>query len=159
MKLELGNQDSFFFNAQEQMLPKANISKVTLNTFNSFRLSSENKIFDMMDKEAQIDYQKQALAEIQKNYPDLSKIHEKKHEEHGKKICCNCKKSRCLKLYCECFAAQKFCQECNCLNCANLSTNSEERDQVMKAVMNRNPSAFKPKFEIEEVILFLLKGV
>ena len=27
---------------------------------------------------------------------------------------CNCKKSRCLKLYCECFAAGIFCDNCNC---------------------------------------------
>ena len=27
---------------------------------------------------------------------------------------CNCKKSKCLKLYCECFAAENFCQSCNC---------------------------------------------
>jgi hypothetical protein len=34
---------------------------------------------------------------------------------------CNCKKSKCLKLYCECFAAELFCEGCNCLDCSNTS--------------------------------------
>jgi len=32
---------------------------------------------------------------------------------------CNCKRSKCLKLYCECFAAELFCDGCNCVNCNN----------------------------------------
>lgn len=32
---------------------------------------------------------------------------------------CKCKKSRCLKLYCECFAAKEFCTGCQCVNCLN----------------------------------------
>ena len=34
--------------------------------------------------------------------------------------CCNCKQSRCIKLYCECFAAGVYCnQTCNCVDCWN----------------------------------------
>ena len=36
---------------------------------------------------------------------------------------CNCKNSKCLKLYCECFALGEYCNNCNCLNCHNNSTN------------------------------------
>ena len=33
---------------------------------------------------------------------------------------CNCKRSRCLKLYCDCFAAGKPCgPSCNCRDCQN----------------------------------------
>jgi hypothetical protein len=32
---------------------------------------------------------------------------------------CNCKKSRCLKLYCECFAGELYCDGCNCNDCHN----------------------------------------
>lgn len=33
---------------------------------------------------------------------------------------CSCKKSHCLKLYCECLAAQRMCDElCNCEGCKN----------------------------------------
>lgn len=32
---------------------------------------------------------------------------------------CNCKKSKCLKLYCECFAGELYCNGCNCADCHN----------------------------------------
>lgn len=33
---------------------------------------------------------------------------------------CNCRKSKCLKMYCECFHLQIFCsQNCNCIDCGN----------------------------------------
>lgn len=32
---------------------------------------------------------------------------------------CNCKRSKCLKLYCECFAALRYCSSCNCVECNN----------------------------------------
>jgi hypothetical protein len=32
---------------------------------------------------------------------------------------CNCTKSQCLKLYCDCFANGEFCYMCNCMNCFN----------------------------------------
>lgn len=37
-----------------------------------------------------------------------------------KNIQCNCKKSRCLKLYCDCFRMEKYCDGCNCIECANI---------------------------------------
>ena len=37
---------------------------------------------------------------------------------------CNCKKSKCLKLYCECFAAGAFCDQCSCQNCQNTPDNA-----------------------------------
>ena len=32
---------------------------------------------------------------------------------------CNCKKSKCLLLYCECFSAGVICIDCNCIKCKN----------------------------------------
>lgn len=33
---------------------------------------------------------------------------------------CNCKKTKCLKLYCDCFAVGELCDEqCKCINCCN----------------------------------------
>lgn len=77
-----------------------------------------------------------------------------------KKICCNCKKSRCLKLYCDCFARGKGCtKECNCQNCQNNESNVEERKAAMQNTLERNPIAFKPKVNqlegsVEEQVKF-----
>ena len=61
-------------------------------------------------------------------------------------IRCNCKKSRCLKLYCECFAARKMCvDECKCLECANNSSHSKQREDAIKQVLERRPDAFHTK--------------
>ncbi len=40
---------------------------------------------------------------------------------------CNCKKSKCLKLYCECFANNYYCEGCNCLACHNLLVHEPAR--------------------------------
>lgn len=34
-------------------------------------------------------------------------------------ICCTCKHSSCIKLYCDCFKNGLYCNGCNCLNCLN----------------------------------------
>ena len=60
---------------------------------------------------------------------------------------CNCKKSRCLKLYCECFAARQICQNCNCSNCENTMEHESARKDAIKSALERNPNAFKPKIE------------
>ncbi|XP_021907759.1 protein tesmin/TSO1-like CXC 5 [Carica papaya] len=58
---------------------------------------------------------------------------------------CNCKNSRCLKLYCECFAAGIYCDGCNCLNCHNNVENEDARQDAVGATLGRNPNAFRPK--------------
>ena len=75
---------------------------------------------------------------------------------------CNCTKSQCLKLYCDCFAngninlQQKeiifqykflgeFCFNCNCNNCLNNLDHEDERQRSIKQCLDRNPNAFKPK--------------
>ena len=52
---------------------------------------------------------------------------------------CNCKKSKCLKLYCDCFALGMGCSpECNCCDCSNHEDN-DERKLAMDAILDRNP--------------------
>lgn len=58
---------------------------------------------------------------------------------------CNCTKSQCLKLYCDCFANGEFCHNCNCNGCLNNLPNEEERQRSIKQCLDRNPNAFKPK--------------
>lgn len=71
----------------------------------------------------------------------------------NRKMCCNCKKSHCLKLYCECFTNKLYCQGCNCTNCLNTPANSEAREKAMQATLERNPVAFDPKItRVEEAV-------
>ncbi|XP_055372505.1 protein lin-54 homolog isoform X2 [Condylostylus longicornis] len=58
---------------------------------------------------------------------------------------CNCTKSQCLKLYCDCFANGEFCQDCNCKECFNNLEYEDERQKAIKMCLERNPAAFKPK--------------
>lgn len=64
---------------------------------------------------------------------------------------CNCKKTKCLRLYCDCFSKGRVCTEdCNCQNCDNLEEKSEIRSKIMKATRERNPLAFRPKIKSYE---------
>ncbi|OMJ84715.1 hypothetical protein SteCoe_14104 [Stentor coeruleus] len=58
---------------------------------------------------------------------------------------CNCKNSKCLKLYCECFAHGEYCNNCNCINCHNNSSSENFRKEAIQGILERNPQAFRPK--------------
>ncbi|XP_038139009.1 protein lin-54 homolog [Cyprinodon tularosa] len=54
---------------------------------------------------------------------------------------CHCTRSKCLKLYCECFSAGVMCSNCGCSNCQNNEEHEEERREAIK--LRRNPNGFK----------------
>jgi len=58
---------------------------------------------------------------------------------------CNCKSSRCLKRYCECFAAGLPCSGCNCVGCYNNSEHAARRQEAVEAKLQRDPHAFRSK--------------
>jgi len=67
-----------------------------------------------------------------------------------RKRVCSCKKSRCLKLYCECFSAGVICSGCKCMECANDGDHEEERLQAVETIKMRNQNAFAPKIVDEQ---------
>jgi Tesmin/TSO1-like CXC domain, cysteine-rich domain len=75
-----------------------------------------------------------------------SKTGSSKDSKKGK---CNCKKSKCLKLYCECFAARLYCSGCNCKECHNMPEFEHERDKAVKAAITKNRAAFEPRINEE----------
>ena len=75
----------------------------------------------------------------------MSVPHGTPQREHKR---CNCKNSKCLKLYCECFAAGKYCDGCNCFNCKNNAAFATERREAVEATLERNPNAFRPKIAV-----------
>lgn len=62
---------------------------------------------------------------------------------------CKCKKTKCLKLYCECFAAKSFCNDnCSCMECLNREdgNNNKERNIAIHSLLIKNSSAaLKPE--------------
>jgi len=60
---------------------------------------------------------------------------------------CNCRKTNCLYLYCECFAAGQLCGPlCKCSGCKNTKDNERGRKKAQNARLARNRQAFAPKF-------------
>ncbi|RLM60885.1 protein tesmin/TSO1-like CXC 5 [Panicum miliaceum] len=60
---------------------------------------------------------------------------------------CKCRNSKCLKLYCDCFATGRYCKDCNCTNCYNNGSheNARARQDAINAVLERRTAAFMPK--------------
>jgi len=59
---------------------------------------------------------------------------------------CNCRNTKCLKLYCECFASGKYCNpRCHCISCLNRQATERQRRHAIDAALSRNPHAFRPK--------------
>lgn len=74
------------------------------------------------------------------------------HDETGSstqastQVTCNCKRSKCLKLYCDCFSQGFTCGPfCKCENCSNLPGFESIITKSRKSIMKRNPTAFDKK--------------
>ena len=79
------------------------------------------------------------------NGPDL-KIHPYRSAKKKDAKSCNCPRSRCIKLYCECFQAGRYCSsDCCCKKCLNLKSESGpvgKRTFAIQNILSRNPFAF-----------------
>ena len=70
-------------------------------------------------------------------------------EKSKKKFSCKCKKSECLKLYCDCFANGEKCIGCNCCNCSNQIGNEFVISKTYEEVVGKNPIAMKLNLQKE----------
>ncbi|CAL4934847.1 unnamed protein product [Urochloa decumbens] len=90
----------------------------------------------------------------QKTIPNADESFQESHKKRRRKLkngdgdsCrhCSCKKSKCLKLYCACFAAKVYCSGyCSCQGCLNNHTHEETVSCIRKRTESRNPLAFAP---------------
>lgn len=84
--------------------------------------------------------------------PNLQSEH--KHPQQStptakkEKVACHCKKSKCLRLYCECFAKGLICGvDCACNDCHNIEDLKDLRELVVQETLEKNPFAFKSKYK------------
>ena len=98
--------------------------------------------------ESQHDFQHESLHESR-----LALRHELQHDlqqmlgevsEKG----CRCRSSKCIKMYCDCFAANRYCTAaCVCSGCENVTTNEASLKRTRASIQRRNPNAFQNKVE------------
>lgn len=78
--------------------------------------------------------------------PILFVSHKEAVKETKKKVCCTCKKSNCLKLYCECFKKGRYCNKCLCPDCNNIPEKDENRQSAINFLKSKNKYAFQSCF-------------
>ena len=59
---------------------------------------------------------------------------------------CNCRNSKCLKLYCDCLRSGKVCNNCNCIGCENTVSSKLRAEKIIK-IKKKNPKAFMPIYQ------------
>jgi len=95
-------------------------SDITTATNSSVSLSPNN------ESNIPLMYQKYQIGSLNGLAPSpqiLPFIYQENQKNHlldiKTKPCCSCNKTKCIKKYCECFANNKFCTNCLCLDCRN----------------------------------------
>eukprot|EP00457_Paulinella_chromatophora_P003083 gb/GEZN01003088.1/.p1 GENE.gb/GEZN01003088.1/~~gb/GEZN01003088.1/.p1 ORF type:complete len:679 (-),score=40.52 gb/GEZN01003088.1/:149-2185(-) len=78
-----------------------------------------------------------------------SPVQDEGDDSQSKNRRCNCKKSKCLRLYCECFQRQAYCSDCNCQGCENKPEFESQRQASIDKLLVRDPSAF---FRIKQTV-------
>lgn len=65
----------------------------------------------------------------------------KPNQDKKKTRHCNCKNSKCLKLYCECLAYGEYCDDqCNCCDCHNTVQKEEVRNYALSVIAEKKPA-------------------
>lgn len=107
----------------------------SINNYKTLQVKMEPmETTELLDSLSNIN-NKNIISEDAGQYDETPGVVRRKH--------CNCSKSQCLKLYCECFANGEFCQNCTCKDCFNNLQYEDERQRAIRSCLERNPSAFK----------------
>lgn len=114
--------------------------------------------FDILDNNNSLKLKKPVVKEkkapcSKKNKKCCSKKTKKVKKKEEKKPLhkCKCTKSKCLRLYCQCFAKGLICGvDCDCTDCHNTEEFKTLRDLVIQETIEKNPYAFKSKYKKHE---------
>lgn len=83
---------------------------------------------------------------------DLTGITDSRPDQNKKKAKCKCKNSKCLKMYCECFATGNYCKDCSCKDCHNIPEYKEESQKAKEHIVLKDPECYQRR------VLFLKKA-
>ncbi|XWS57660.1 hypothetical protein CRYUN_Cryun09bG0192500 [Craigia yunnanensis] len=119
------------------------LSKSTLSSIKMGEIPHDNRT-------VVAEYSSETPATFGGNEADHNSPEKKRHfelvEESVACKRCNCKRSKCLKLYCDCFAAGLYCIEpCSCQDCFNKPIHENVVLETRRQIESRNPLAFAPK--------------
>lgn len=89
--------------------------------------------------------------------PSASQVRKRKRS-NSDQITCKCKKSGCLQMYCDCFAAGKNCDGCACSDCKNDGLHHDDVHAAIKRIKANNPHAFEQKIIPEGQAVIHSKG-
>ncbi len=89
--------------------------------------------------------------------PSASQVRKRKRS-NSDQITCKCKKSGCLQMYCDCFAAGKKCEGCACSDCKNDGLHHDDFHAAIKRIKANNPHAFEQKIIPEGQAVIHSKG-
>ncbi|KAM7260429.1 hypothetical protein ACFE04_016170 [Oxalis oulophora] len=145
-------------------LPKGHITVHQINTVPNIAFHSQNKPITPTCSSPSDSFQDMENATLQNkrvfsNLESTDFIEESDHHSPQKKRMkssstndgdgckrCNCKKTKCLKLYCDCFAAGVYCDgPCACKGCFNKPEYRDLIEEAKQQIESRNPTAFAPK--------------
>ncbi|GAU18862.1 hypothetical protein TSUD_228520 [Trifolium subterraneum] len=145
-QLSLANSTSLLLSACQDHQHLSVVS-VSVSSERELDPTSDNGVQPAEDCSQALAYM--AAEDFNQNSPKKKRQMKRKSEPVGEiEGCkrCNCKKSKCLKLYCECFAAGVYCIEpCSCQECFNKPIHEDTVLQTRKQIESRNPLAFAPK--------------
>ncbi|OVA00486.1 CRC domain [Macleaya cordata] len=138
---------------QQESLAIVRASSATFQSSHDVKLMNETLQLELIEHHMTPFDERKTVSENTDRFEEFNQSYPKKKrkktlnsiEGEGCKRC-NCKRSKCLKLYCECFAAGIYCAEpCSCQGCFN---KPEYEDTVLgtrQQIESRDPLAFAPK--------------
>lgn len=89
-----------------------------------------------------------SMFSFQKNKNPNTDIQQPQTSNPGQTSKCTCANSRCLKLYCACFANGETCgPQCQCRSCYNNESSADIRKAIIEETLMKNPNAFKSKYK------------
>ena len=110
-----------------------------LNDINPINFKNNTDNIEIINPNNEIKNEKGAFSSFGNYSSNISKINniKNKHGENSK-IHCTCKKTRCIKKYCECFSSGVLCYNCKCENCLNKSSLFADNNNIDSNAKNVN---------------------